>query len=272
MPDSARIVLLANCGILIRYKGLNILVDGLYSDRNHSFSTLPSSLKRGLLAGTTAAGDIHYLLFTHLHPDHFGRRITKEFLLKNRVRGILLPQDHSNEWMTRRSDDMHQWMDEHNQPVQYMDFPRGKSQRFVLEPGFEVTAFNTGHQGEHMFHNANYVLLIRLGKINILVTGDAWYSDKIFEQVLDGIKVDAMLINPLFYQNKTGVAIVNEIIQPRVLVLYHIPFDGNDKYRIRRLSEHQLRRHQHEPYPIVALSEYLQVLEVPRAGEGTIIV
>ncbi|NLW79025.1 MAG: MBL fold metallo-hydrolase [Ruminococcaceae bacterium] len=264
MQEHATITLLANCGVLIRRGNVRILVDGLYSDRNHPFSLVPPALKNSLMAGEKPIGEINYVMFTHGHPDHFGIRATSQFLAANKVRGLLMPTDNSEPWMANRTRMMREWLDEHPQPVHYLDLPQGAAQNLKLEPGVEVTVFNSGHQGAHLKHNSNYVLLLRLDGINILITGDAYYSPTMFGRMLEGTPVDAMLINPLFFQQPKGVQVVNEVVKPRILVLYHLPFADNDKFGTRRMADRQAERHSREAYEIHVLRESLQTVDVPK--------
>ena len=90
MREKIRVILLANAGILLEGTGARLLIDGLYDPAGTEFQAVPEPVKARLLAGEPP---VDLLAFTHLHPDHFSRRETETYLARNRVRGVLLPED-----------------------------------------------------------------------------------------------------------------------------------------------------------------------------------
>ena len=90
MREKIRVTLLANAGILLEGTGARLLIDGLYDPAGTEFQAVPEPVKARLLAGEPP---VDLLAFTHLHPDHFSRRETETYLARNRVRGVLLPED-----------------------------------------------------------------------------------------------------------------------------------------------------------------------------------
>ena len=66
-----RITLLANAGVLIRYRDTALLLDGLFGRKDNPFSLLPPGCREAMLRAEPPFERLDYLLFTHYHPDHF---------------------------------------------------------------------------------------------------------------------------------------------------------------------------------------------------------
>ena len=68
------VTLLANAGVLIRYRDTALLLDGLFGRKDNPFSLLPPGCREAMLRGEPPFERLDYLLFTHYHPDHFDPR------------------------------------------------------------------------------------------------------------------------------------------------------------------------------------------------------
>lgn len=181
--EKIRVTLLANAGILLEGTGARLLIDGLYDPAGTEFQAVPEPVKARLLAGEPP---VDLLAFTHLHPDHFSRRETETYLARNRVRGVLLPEDGGPL----------------AGPVRRMTGVRGAWEPL---PGVRITWVSSGHIGPQYAETAHFCLLAELSGMGVLVTGDAdpergeptW-------QELGWARPDAVLVNPLFYQSPRG--------------------------------------------------------------------
>jgi hypothetical protein len=181
--EEIRVTLLANAGVLLEGAGARLLIDGLYDPAGTEFQAVPEPVKARLLAGEPP---VDLLAFTHLHPDHFSRRETETYLARNRVRGVLLPEDGGPL----------------AGPVRRMTGVRGTWESL---PGVRITWVSSGHIGPQYAETAHFCLLAELSGMGVLVTGDAdpergeptW-------QELGWARPDAVLVNPLFYQSPRG--------------------------------------------------------------------
>ncbi|MFZ5974544.1 MAG: MBL fold metallo-hydrolase [Bacillota bacterium] len=250
-----RATLLATAGVIVETVGIRLMIDGLFGKDGHPFSVVPQPLMDNLLQGFEPFGTIDYLLFTHLHPDHFGSGEAIAYLRDNTVRGVFLPVDESEEKLRRAGNGLRQWMDAHNVPFRPLSMPIGSHGRYDMEPGVALTTFNTGHMGPQYAHISNYCLLLTLGGKTLLFTGDADFLDDSFAGALNGCKVDAVFINPLFYQNPRGRAILDTVIRPRQVILYHIPFEEDDAFMMRPMVRYQMGRYKSDTYTVTALTE-----------------
>lgn len=207
---------------------------------------MPEPVKARLLAGEPP---VDLLAFTHLHPDHFSRRETETYLARNRVRGVLLPEDGGPL----------------AGPVRRMTGVRGTWESL---PGVRITWVSSGHIGPQYAETAHFCLLAELSGMGVLVTGDAdpergeptW-------QELGWARPDAVLVNPLFYQSPRGRALLREVLRPERVVLYHIPGADRDPWGLRRMVRRQLERSRDEPYHLSALWESLDRMTVTGRGE-----
>lgn len=250
-----RITFLATAGVVLEYGGTRIMVDGLIDGNGHPFSTVPQPLKDDLLFGFEPLGTIDYLLFTHLHPDHFDSEQAITYLKNNTVKSVLLPVEESKEKLRQKGARLQHWMQAHHVPFMLPELPVGNHGRYALDGGISVTAFNTGHMGEHYASVSNYCLLLHLGGKTLLFTGDADFHEDGFALALSGQQVDAVFINPLFYQSPAGRDILDRIIRPRQVVLYHIPFQEDDTLMLRPMVRWQTKRYANDRYTVIALTE-----------------
>lgn len=253
MPDEIQITLLGNTGILVTWGGVRLLVDGLYRPEDYPFSQVPEPLRENLLTGQAPLGEIHYLLFTHTHPDHFHAGDLSRYLAATPVRGLFLPRPSGGQETARISP---------RTPLFPLVSPVGGVGVFSPEPGIKVTAFNTGHMGGQYRDMDNYCLLLRLGNRRLLITADADFRPDIFALAAEAAPLDAVVVNPLFYQHRLGQAIINDLLRPKALLLYHIPFDGDDTTGLRTMAERQQRRGHDLPYAVHALTEPAQTLRL----------
>ena len=170
MQESGKAIWLATCAVLADAGGKRFLVDGMIGEKGHPFSVLPKEAETALMEGRAPYADIDYLMFTHLHPDHFDCDLTIEFLQRHPVRGVLLPLEESNETMRKGGIRLRRYMIQSGIPYRLLRLPIGQNIRYRLD-GFEVTAFNTGHMGEAYAAVNNYCYLLQTGGTSVLFTG-----------------------------------------------------------------------------------------------------
>jgi L-ascorbate metabolism protein UlaG (beta-lactamase superfamily) len=166
------VMLLANAGLLIDTGRFRLLADGLYSDTGHTFSTIPRETEKQLMAGGGELGQIQYLLFTHLHPDHFDRYKTNEFTEKHDVHGVYFPLADGAEMDIEVKEFIEAQRDSgvYTEPL---ILERGESRRIILGDDTEITAFCTGHMGAQYSDVPNICYLLKADGSTLLVTGDA---------------------------------------------------------------------------------------------------
>lgn len=65
-----RVTLLANAGVLIRYRDTALLLDGLFGRKDNPFSLLPPGCREAMLRGEPPFERLDYPLSPHCHGDH----------------------------------------------------------------------------------------------------------------------------------------------------------------------------------------------------------
>ncbi len=251
MKDTVNIVSVTNAGVVITNGDVGLMVDGLY-DETPPFPPMPSHLAEDLLQGRQPGGKVDFLLFTHLHGDHFSIEKVLAYLDHNKPAGLVFP------WEYTTFDNLKEPLARHKVASYPLMLARGGGRQISLYDGLTITAWNTGHMGSQFTAVDHYSFFINLGRHNILVTGDAAFDEEGFRQMIGGQPVDIVLVNPLFLHNPKGVSLLKTIIRPRAVLIYHIPYCGDDVMVLRSLTRRLLNKHAAAPYALFALEQPLQ--------------
>lgn len=239
MNGAVDILLVANAGILVGWNGSKLLVDGVHHEEGHPFSSVSETDLARMRQGKGCFANLDYLLFTHEHPDHFTPRLVLEYVRCRPVKGMFLPdaKDGSSELghlveHARRN----------GLPCQTLGLEPGETRRFSSDSQMDITAIGTRHMGPQYQHVRNDCLLLALGGMNLLFTGDADHVPRYYEQALADVRLDAVFVNPIFYHNPDGQNIIREIFRPRHLVVYHMPFAQDDSMRFGNMVRRDTER------------------------------
>lgn len=254
MDKELSITLLANAGILIDTGNYSFIIDGLYSDTGHMFSVLPEDIERDLIEGAGELGSVKYLLFTHLHPDHFDKYKTSLFIKKHKDCRVILP-------ISEEDTETMDFLIENQPNIEPLDLEKGQTKRIGLDNETEITAFASGHLGDRYKDIINICYILEAGEKKILITGDADCSFDDFIPAAGYGRLDAIIVNPLFFQAKQGAEIIREL-SPDRLIIYHIPSEENDPYNLRRMVQNQIRRYKDEDYTIMPLLCPMQMIVI----------
>ncbi|MDO4719256.1 MAG: MBL fold metallo-hydrolase [Peptostreptococcaceae bacterium] len=240
-----KITLLGNAGIYIEAEGKRILVDGIYKAKGHPFSPLPPDVFWNMKRGVGRYAHADYLLFTHFHPDHYSEEDVIDYLRANAVKKVLLPS--RNPQASRLISHMER------EEVSFFIFEdrRCKNQPLPSEDFF-VGAFQCRHLGKQYEAVSSLCCSIKLEKKTLLFTGDADYDKRCFEKGLGDISVDAVFVNPLFFNHRSGREILREVIRPAKVILYHLPFEKDDKMKFREIVQRDRAKYG-EIFPNIAV-------------------
>jgi L-ascorbate metabolism protein UlaG (beta-lactamase superfamily) len=248
MKDEVSITLIANAGVLVKYREIRFLIDGLYYDNGYGFSNIPKQLLKQMITGKDEFKNIDYLIFTHNHQDHFSAEYTMEYLKNNDIACIFMPIDKSNAII-----ELQNYLTDSYINYRFLKIPIGDSYCYKLNEYISITIFNASHMGEQYSSVENYCFLLSLGTKNILFTADADHVLSNFENPLAGIDVDTVFVNPLFFNNKAGRNVIEKVIRPNKVVIYHIPFPEDGKLRLRKIVERDMIRYKSDFYDMLAL-------------------
>ena len=257
MNDLISVTLIANAGLLIQGKNHRFLIDGIHHDKNQPFSVVGKEKLNQMINGSGQYQDVEYILYTHCHSDHFSEKYTKAYLEKNHVLTLFMPKT---------------YLDGHGDFKK--NLPSNKTQVVKLQGGLgelipyesqdeiKIMAFKSLHLGEEYQGEDHYCFLLSIGDKNILITSDADYDALTFKSALEGIKIHTMVVNPLFYNHKAGREMIYNLIRPKEIIIYHIPFEEDDKYNLRRLTKRDMDKHHGQQGRVTALMEEDQIIHL----------
>lgn len=232
LQELIKITYLVNAAVLIEFRGTKLLIDGIYDEKGHCFSNLSVEQWRNLKKGKEEFSNINYLLFTHEHGDHFSPDRVSEYLDYQEPKAIFMPKNGSLKLKL-----LQQKANRLNIPCALLDEGFCRKTTFKPEKDIFIRAFQTRHLDKIYWDTPHFCYLLMFGEKKILFTGDVDFNYENFDN-LQNILLDAVCINPLFYQSMRGKKLFSGgTIQAKNKVVYHIPFAGDDKMQIRRIVE-----------------------------------
>ena len=192
MESPVRVTLIANTGLLLQYRDTTLLLDGLYGEGGHLFSTPSPGTMDKLFQGLPPFEKIDYLLFSHAHSDHFSPALTMEFLRHRRVKGVLLPDAPKV-----RESGLPEYL--RGNAIPYFLLTDNLAQTtFPVAADITVQAIKTLHLDKEYWNDLHFCHLISFGAKKVLFTADADYTMESFDFVKD-TPLSAVFLNPLFF-------------------------------------------------------------------------
>ena len=207
----------ANAGVLIECGGTRLLLDGIRRAPFAPFLPTPPQILEQMLSGpeTSRWRSVDFLLFSHLHPDHFDEEAVRDYLAGNRVREIFAPEWPFAAQGTARAN--------------AFALANGGWRVFEIAPGIILRAIGTAHAGEQFASVRNHAYLVATDQARILFVGD---GDYVPEWYLPAGHVDALFVNPLFLNSRAMPEMVRQHA-PKTVYVYHLPAAENDDLQAR---------------------------------------
>lgn len=255
MVHALRITLVANAGLLLEYNGTTLLLDGIFHKKGHPFSAPPQSVWQQMKEGLPPFQKVDFLLFTHVHPDHFSPEMTLEYLQCRTVKGLFLPADEAvtasglTDFLTHRRISCALLSQQTNQTV------------FKITPDITVRAFRTLHLDRKYESVPHFCYLLTFGEIKILITGDIDYVTEDLNQLGD-TRLDAAFVNPLFFGVLCHGRFLHCMPNTERIVVYHVPFPEDDRMGMRTMLERNLVRWPQERAQASALQDPFQQIHI----------
>ena len=255
MDHSLRVTLLANAGLLLQYHDVSMLLDGIYGSEEHAFSDLKPDVWEKLLLGQPPFEQIDFLLFTHVHPDHFSPEKTMQFLEKRSVKGVFLPDAPEIE-----ESGLAEFLRSRNIPYGIMSHKTNHAS-FGVAPEISVRGISTLHLSKK-YHDVHHVCyLITFGEKRVLFTADVDYMFESLD-VLNGIPLRAVFLNPLFFSGLRRGRFFKGSLATTTYCLYHIPFSEDDSLRMRKNLANDLLAWPPERGETLVLCDSLQHIDL----------
>jgi len=254
MSIKVKMELVANSGILITADDTTILIDGIFG-KNPFFSQPTDEIQKAILGTASKYRDIDYLIFTHRHIDHFSSVYLDEYISNNEVRSAYVPI--LNPEKDVFDDKSPLSILDSTDKVTEIDIGFGEYYKEALTPNCTFTYFRSVHMGGTDYQGCrHYTIMLTIDEKNYLFAADADYIVHNFENMNN---MTAIFINPLFFNHPNGQNLLGSLA-PEQVVIYHIPFEGEDKTNLRKLVARDIIKHQNKPYQIIALTEKGQVM------------
>ena len=242
-----RVTLSANAGISIMIGDKRIWIDALHNEKVRWYSTLTDKMLEEMKE-SEAFCNPDIIAVTHGHSDHYSEALVKKAASEYPEVLVLLP------WKSEDS-----------------------SETVSSETGHVKTEMiKTLHEGEKELKTSNYCCLITLslsekdGVFRILVLGDTEIGSEMLCQKLEERRllshgqrndvigpIDIVIADYPWVAVTRGRKMLDEVICPRHLLIYHLPFEVDDIRGLRKMTERAISRFRNIS-DIRLLKEFLQ--------------
>lgn len=251
------VTLIANEGILIRLPECTLMIDGIHHDPLGvpDFSPVSQQLLRKIIHHEDIFEKIDYLLFSHNHGDHFSPFFTKKYLENNQPKGLIVPYTDSKDYGI-----LIETAKQNHIPYYELNFPFFEKHNFQLTEHVHFSVFRTNHASTIFTDTENYCFLLNIHGKNFLFLADADYDVAYLKTLIHTTDIHTVFINPLFLNKSAGREVLLNAIKPENIVVYHIPFEEDDKLGFRYFTEKDVKRFESRMPPIKLLKYELQNL------------
>lgn len=250
--EKIRVTLISNAGLLLEYRGVKLILDGIYSGDGHPFDAIPQDIWDRELSGQPPFDGVGYLLFTHCHADHFSPGMTLEYLKRNAVKSVFLPEAYSHGELTEYL---------RNKKVVCVPLSENLGRtEFSLSEGISLRAIKTKHLDKRFADVEHYCFLLRFGEKKLLFTGDADYVTESFRELND-TELDAVFLNPLFFSAVCRQRFFSGSFDTGLYCVYHLPVEADDGAANRTIKR-ELQLWDEKKGRVVLLNKKGQSLEI----------
>lgn len=255
MDSPIQVTLVANAGLLLRYQDASILLDALFSGESCSFCAPSPATRERLLHGDPPFDSVDYVLFTHLHEDHFSEALTREFLLSHRVKGLMLPSSARLE-----QQGFFDFVKESGIPCHVLTGDTCKAE-FRLSDEIQISAFHTLHLDEKYRDVLHFCYLISCGEKKLLFTSDVDYTREQFS-FLGAEPLRAAFVNPLFFSDLQRRRFFHGRLPAETIVVYHLPFSEKKAGPLQRMFSRSLQVWPENGPTVIVLEGQLETIEL----------
>ena len=130
-----------------------------------------------------------------------------------------------------------------------------------IEPDISVQAFMVPHLGEEYRDVPHVCYLLRFDERRVLFTADSDYLHEDFLRLAD-TPLDAVFLNPLFYQAYYDRRLFHGHFDTDTLCVYHVPFREDDRMHMRDMAWRMPRAAAEEHLRVLPLTEPMQQIEL----------
>ncbi|MDL2237906.1 MBL fold metallo-hydrolase [Christensenellaceae bacterium OttesenSCG-928-K19] len=218
MANTVRLI--ANAGVLIRFQGVSILIDVLHTQRTKKFSTPDYTLLRKVVTGREEFAKIDFLLVTHDHIDHNDDATLQQYIERHPETTVVTPTKASGQAVHTLAQDS-------------QEFQFGK---------VSIKCRRLAHSGEKYQSFVNYGYLIEINGKTMLFLGDSMEDRQGIDALVAGAHINIAFLNFPLVTLSRGRKLVNEVIRPDEIVVFHLPFEQDDKEGYLNATRRTLER------------------------------
>lgn len=208
--------LIANAGVLVEMCGVKILVDALHRRKTEQFSRVGKDLFDKIVTGKGEFAHIDLMLNTHDHPDHYDADGMRAFIANHPETNVLSPARLAGPNVYRLAGEEHR-----------LDFG-----------DIHARAKKLVHDGPQYAHIPNYGFVVEVCGWRGLFLGDAAMNEVSVGGLVAGEKIDAAFLNFPYVTLVRGKRLVREVIRPKNVVVFHLPFAEDDIGNYRRVTKY----------------------------------
>ena len=215
---AVEIIFTVNSGMLINSGNTSILVDSIYGKEGRDLFSRPNKgLMRDMLNGEPPFDKVDAFLFTHLHVDHGSPYMISD--IKNKNIPVIFPYTGRYERGFR----------DVKNPKIYFDFT-DKKEQIVNIGEAKIIGIPTIHAGRKLLNTEHFSLIIELDGKRLLIAGDVSDDDENLAKAVSEREFDVAFVNYSEISREKGRYLINKLIKPKRLFLYHLPLPEDDKH------------------------------------------
>lgn len=251
-----RVTLSANAGISVMIGDKKIWIDALHDEKDSWYSTLTEKMLEEMKE-TEAFCNPNIIVVTHGHSDHYSEALVEKAAHEYPDATFLMPWKSDN-------------------PPETVSSYAG---------GLQIEMIKLPHEGKEHSKDANYCCLITSStmgdyrEFRLLILGDTEIGSEMLCQKLE----ERGLISQGFHNGANGLIdiviadypwaavirgrkMLDEKICPRHLLIYHLPFEGDDVRGLRNMTARAISRFK-SISDIRLLKEFLQTESIRIGNE-----
>ena len=205
----------ANAGLSMTIGGAKIWIDALNETKVNAFSTVTPKIRK-MMQNRNAFRDPDAIVFTHCHPDHFSQELTEEAIRKWTRAELILPESRFEKQTLVEGDVFRTRIDD-----------------------AELCMIKTIHEGEAYREVPNYAAVISDGSMNVLITADTEVGSASLKGQLEVAgfdRIDIMFVDFPWVTLKRGREVIDGVLKPEHLFIYHLPFEEDDTEGFRKAA------------------------------------
>ena len=249
------ITLVANAGVCIHYRGMTLLLDGVFGQEGNPFSPLPTGCWDKMCRGEPPFEQLDCLLFTHFHPDHFSPEKTRKLVQSRAVKALFFPEDGAPQVQ-----ELERFLQQEKIPCAILSHATDHAV-WQIGDHIRLQAFRTQHLGPEFYGVPHVCYRIAFDEREILFTGDTDYLHENLTQVAN-VPLEAAFLNPLFFQALFNKRLFHGTLKAEHICIYHIPFQADDRMHMRESIRRRLRTPGAEALSVFPLSEPYERIEL----------